>query len=93
MSNVYQEKPNIVEVTVEDKTGTAKRHVVGLTLDEVVEIIELSSTEKKPDWVGPARKVKRHRRTKAELAKAPETKLEKEPGTETAAPQKEKVWA
>lgn len=40
MSNVYQEKPNIVEVSIKDSTGTAMRFVVGKSLDQVIQIIE-----------------------------------------------------
>ncbi len=67
MSNVYQEKPNIVEVTVTDETGTAIRYVVGKTLDEVIATV---TGETVPAWVGKPKKERKARRTKAEIVAA-----------------------
>ena len=65
MTNVYQEKPNVVTVGLSDKTGTAERFVVGKTLDEVLAILDPGSAA---SVVAAPTKGKRHRRTKAELA-------------------------
>ena len=68
MSRIYEERPNIVEVTMTDKSGTAVRHIVGYTLDEVIEAVVLGlDGAEKP--AAPARKTHR-RRTKAEIAAA-----------------------
>jgi hypothetical protein len=66
MSNVYQEKPNIVTVQISDDTGTAERFVVGKSLDEVIALIEPTAP-----CAGPGKKPKKDRkprRTKAEIA-------------------------
>ena len=92
MSNVYQEKPNIVEVTMKDKTGTAVRFVVGKTLDEVIAIIEPEAPT-----AGRAMPKTRKRRTRAEMAAAEAPVYEPEaPTTEVPPPHrasKEKAWA
>ncbi len=62
MSNVYQEKPNIVTVQITDDTGTAERFVVGKSLDEVISLIEPEAPcagpkvkkARKPRRTGPA---------------------------------------
>jgi hypothetical protein len=87
MSSVYQEKPNIVKVVISDESGEAERFVVGKDLSEVIAIIE-------PDADGQPRlkKVKRARRTKAEIA-ATVTTPEPERETATAgAGKKETSW-
>lgn len=68
MINVYQEKPNIVEVSVKDRTGTAARFIVGKSLDEVIKFIDdgddqsvhqdieivIPKKDRKPRRTGPA---------------------------------------
>lgn len=62
MSNVYQEKPNIVTIQITDDTGTAERFVVGKSLDEVISLIEpeapvagaKAKKKYKPRRTGPA---------------------------------------
>ncbi len=68
MSKVYEQKPNIVKVTVEDESGTQERHIVGYTLDEVIEavILSLDGAEPKPTKTH----TRKPRRTKAEMQAA-----------------------
>ena len=63
--SVYQERPNVVEVSFADEHGTAVRYVVGKTLDEVIAIIEPEAPV-----AGPAKASRRARRTKAEMAES-----------------------
>ena len=92
MSNVYQEKPNIVTVQITDDTGTAERFVVGKSLDEVIALIEPESPCAGPK---PKKKDRKPRRTKAEMAKdRPETNLAGATATTTgvAEEKKETAW-
>lgn len=73
MSNVYQEKPNIVTVQISDATGTADRFIVGRSLDEVIAIIEPESPCAGPK---PKKKDRKPRRTKAEIAAAKKAELD-----------------
>ena len=68
MSKVYEAAPNIVKVTMTDKTGTAERHIVGYSLDEVIEAVTLSldGAEQKP--LTKTHKTRKPRSTKAEMA-------------------------
>lgn len=66
MSNVYQEKPNIVTVQIVDSTGTAERFIVGKSLDEVISLIHPEAPCAGPK---PKKKDRKPRRTKAEMAK------------------------
>jgi hypothetical protein len=73
MTELFQEKPNVVHIIVEDKTGKAERWATGRTLDEV--LAELGGGDPVPK--------RRKRRTKAELAQArPATGDMEEPAAE-----------
>lgn len=64
MSNVYQEKPNIVTIQITDDTGTAERFIVGRSLDEVIAIIQPEAPCAGPK---PKKKDRKPRRTRAEI--------------------------
>lgn len=66
MSNVYQEKPNIVTIQITDDTGTAERFVVGKTLDEVLSIIQPEAPVAGRD----AKKPRKARRSRSEMTRA-----------------------
>ena len=65
---LYQEKPNIVKIVMTDPSGTAERFAPGVTLDEVIRQVEkcLGHAEDTP-----VKKPRRKRRTKMEMAQAP----------------------
>lgn len=84
MSNVYQEKPNIVTVQISDNNGTAERFIVGKTLDEVIASVDPAS-----QLVAPKKKDRKPRspnKTKNEPAP------EKKPEPAADAEKKESVW-
>ncbi len=83
--NVYQENPNIVELTIKDKTGAATRFVVGKTLDEVIAIIEPEA----PFAGATTKKARKPRRTKAQMAEA---EAPYDPAVE-APGKRDKAWA
>ena len=90
MSTVYQEKPNIVQVTIIDETGSAERFIVGKSLDQVIEQV---TGEKLPEWVGQ-KKTRKPRRTKAQMATSTEEAWgEQKTATEVPPPHaKKEVW-
>lgn len=94
MSKVYENRPNIVEVTVKDESGEAVRHIVGYSLDEVIEAVTLSLDGAEPRVAVEHKKPRKPRRTKAEIAAAaPEGKSA--PANEADGAEKPKVpaWA
>ncbi len=79
MSKVYEDAPNIVKIQGSDKSGTFERHIVGFTLDEVIEAITLSLDGAEQTAKVPTKSHRKARRTKAEMQAAtpqPERKEE-----------------
>lgn len=72
MSSLYEQKPNSVKIVMTDDSGDSERFVVGLSLDEVVAVIE-ASFGVVPGKSFKAKKARKPRRTKAEMAAAAET--------------------
>lgn len=68
MSKVYESKPNIVKVTVEDENGSQERHVVGYTLEEVLETVTLSldGAEQTAGIIVTPKKTRKPRKAKVE---------------------------
>lgn len=70
MSKVYEQRPNIVAVVMTDETGSHVRHIVGFTLEEVLESVQLSlDGAEQTARLTPVKKVRKARRTKAEMLK------------------------
>src|SRR3990172_7248029 len=66
---LYTESPNIVEISLSDKSGVVDRFIRGLSLDEVLEVIisALSQLSRGGDDSATKPKMRHKRRTKAEM--------------------------
>lgn len=92
MSNVFQEKPNIVTVQISDEKGFLERYVVGKTVKEIAALIDGQPVSQ--DILIAEKKPRKPRRTKAEMQAANSNQAEPE-SSEVPPPhskQKSEVW-
>ena len=84
MSNVYQEKPNIVTVQISDANGTAERFIVGRSLDEVIASVDPASQN-----AAPKKKERKPRSPNKPKPAAAEAEKKPEPAADE---KKETAW-